>query len=236
MLKALARLPEDRFQTADEMLDALTAIRVREEHGATNSDLAAYLEDIVGAVAGAAAGATDPERPAKAGRMAPPSALVVLAVEAAPPPRTFAAPRTNIAALMAGWVDIVGHAGGEVWERTDGSLLVVWIAQGGLRTCIGRAVSAAEQLQTMTAQAGYRLSAGLAPGVARIATKTGRPHDGWELAGPFYLARWMMNFSAHRGRVLLTEVGADSVRQRTSLLGRVPVQGNRFINLYELDG
>jgi hypothetical protein len=58
--------------------------------------------------------------------------------------------------------------------------------------------------------------------------------EGWELAGPFYLARWMMNLSAHRGRVLLTEVAARQVASRTTLLGRIPLQGNKFINLYEL--
>jgi hypothetical protein len=43
-----------------------------------------------------------------------------------------------------------------------------------------------------------------------------------------------MNLSAHRGRVLLTEVGARQVRGRSGLLGRIPIQGNRYINLYEL--
>ena len=74
----------------------------------------------------------------------------------------------------------------------------------------------------------------MAPGVARISPDTRRPSDGWELAGPFYLARWMMNLSAHRGRVLLTEVGARQVSEATTLLGRIPIQGNRYINLYEL--
>ena len=44
----------------------------------------------------------------------------------------------------------------------------------------------------------------------------------------------MMNLSAHRGRVLLTEVGARQVRKQTTLLGRIPIQGNRYINIYEL--
>ena len=89
-------------------------------------------------------------------------------------------------------------------------------------------------MQQATLRAGYRLSAGVAPGVARISPDSRRPADGWELAGPFYLARWMMNLSAHRGRVLLTEVGRKQVNRRSSLLGRIPIQGNRYINLYEL--
>jgi hypothetical protein len=45
----------------------------------------------------------------------------------------------------------------------------------------------------------------------------------------------MMNLSAHRGRMLLTEVGAKRVGEsRNALLGRVSIQGNRYINLYEL--
>jgi hypothetical protein len=44
----------------------------------------------------------------------------------------------------------------------------------------------------------------------------------------------MMNLSAHRGRVLLTEVGARQVEEGTALLGRIPIQGNKYINLYEV--
>jgi len=113
-------------------------------------------------------------------------------------------------------------------------MLVVWVARGGLRSSIGRAVKTAEELKQLTTQAGYRLSAGVAPGVARVQSDTRRPAEGWELAGPFYLARWMMNLSAHRGRVLLTEVGARQMKERTSSLGRIPIQGSRYINLYEL--
>ena len=162
------------------------------------------------------------------------SAVVVLSVEAAPPPRSIAAPRTSLAALTQEWSGIVSEAGGDAWEHGSGSMLVVWVARGGLRDSIARAVEAAVALQRVTLSAGYRLSAGVAPGVARISSETRRPARGWELAGPFYLARWMMNLSAHRGRVLLTEVGARQVRGRSGLLGRIPIQGNRYINLYEL--
>jgi hypothetical protein len=159
---------------------------------------------------------------------------VVLSIEAAPPPRSIAAPRSSLGHLTQEWASLVDEAGGEIWERGEGSMLVVWVAQGGLRASIGCAVQAAEVIQTATVAAGYRLSAGVAPGVARISADTRRPADGWELAGPFYLGRWMMNLSAHRGRILLTEVGAQRVGGRTNALGRIPIQGNRYINLYEL--
>ena len=44
-----------------------------------------------------------------------------------------------------------------------------------------------------------------------------------------------MNLSAHRGRILLTEVGRKQLsKQATTSLGRISIQGNRFIQLYEL--
>jgi hypothetical protein len=95
-------------------------------------------------------------------------------------------------------------------------------------------VSTAETLQAVTTRAGFRLSAGVAPGVARLSPDTRRPAEGWDLAGPFYLARWMMNLSAHRGRVLLTDVAARQVDRNANLLGRIPIQGNRYINVHEL--
>jgi hypothetical protein len=108
--------------------------------------------------------------------------------------------------------------------------------EGELRESLDSAIQTALQLKTVTKRAGYRLSAGLAPGVARLGPDTRRPGDGWELAGPFYLARWMMNLSAHRGRPLLTEVGANAAGKdhKTALLGRISILGNRYINLYEV--
>jgi hypothetical protein len=70
--------------------------------------------------------------------------------------------------------------------------------------------------------------------MVRLNADSQRPPEGWELAGPFYLARWMMNLSAHRGRILLTEVGARHVHEPVTMLGRIPIQGSRFINLYEV--
>jgi hypothetical protein len=95
-------------------------------------------------------------------------------------------------------------------------------------------VASALRIQQITLDAGYRLSCGVAPGVCRLQADTRRPSLGWELAGPFYLARWMMNLSAHRGRILVTEVGRRQVARATSLLGRIPIEGNRYIGLYEL--
>lgn len=230
LLKALSRRPEDRYQTAGEMLDALSGIMVREGYRVTNTDLANYLMQVIEAVQ-----TQKGRQRTRTGRAMPPSAVVVLAAEASAPPRSVAAPRKTMGSLSQKWEEIVLASEGEVWERSDGSLLVVWIAKGGLRDAIGRAVRTGKALQEVTAEAGYRLSAGITPGVARLMANTRRPSAGWELAGPFYLARWLMNLSAHRGRLLLTEVASKQLEERTNLLGRIPIQGNRFINLHELD-
>ena len=70
--------------------------------------------------------------------------------------------------------------------------------------------------------------------MARISSETKRPSEGWELEGPFYLARWMMNFSVHRGRILITQVYARQLSQNVSLLGRMALQPNQYINIYEI--
>lgn len=230
LLKALERRPENRFQDAGEFLEALTHLMVREGHRATNTDLATYLK----AVMEAPAGGRDGQGKGARFTSIEPSAVVVLAAEASPPPRSLASPRLSLDQLSQSWARVVYDAGGRLWERGDGSILVVWVAPRGIPETIRTVVGCARALQRVTVEAGYRLSAGVAPGVARIAPDTQRPPEGWALAGPFYLARWMMNLSAHRGRVLLTEVGAQEVKDHTTLLGRIPIQGNRHINLYEL--
>jgi serine/threonine protein kinase len=229
LLTALAQRRKDRFQTAAEMLERINVLMVQEHHRATNNDLAAYMKDVI-----EKSGRRRAERRLD-DRAAPPTTVVVLAVEAAPPPRSLASPRVGLADLTRSWRDLVTAAGGEVWEQSDGGMLVVWLAADEVDDALPRAVDSALELQVLTQEAGYRLSAGVAPGVARVLSETSRPPEGWELSGPFYLARWMMNLSAHRGRVLLTEVGARHVGEdRNTLLGRVSIQGNRYINLYEL--
>lgn len=232
LLHALAKKPEDRFQTAERMLEELNAIKVREGHRVTNTDLSEHLKQVISAAKGRAA---EPAMPARAdGQVLPPSPVVVMALEASSPPRSIGTPTSNLGDLLAQWIELVIEAGGEIWEEGEGSMLAVWVARGGLRDALSRAVVLADELQGVTTGAGYRLSVGVAPGVARLQVATKRPGEGWELAGPFYLARWLMNLSAHRARILLTEVGARQVGKETSLLGRIPIQGNRFINLYEL--
>ena len=227
VLKALALRPEDRFPDATVMLEELAALMVREGHRATNHDLASYVKEAI-ELAGKRIGGL-----ARAPSL--PRSVVVLAVEAAPLPRSVAGPRAPLAALTQEWSGYIAEAGGEIWERDEGAMLVVWVTPGDLKGVLQQAVQTALMLRKSTEKAGYRLSAGVAPGVARVEGDGGRPPEGWELAGPFYLARWMMNLSAHRGRVLLTEVGARQLAAGAAApLGRISIQGNRYIKLYEV--
>ena len=229
LFKALALRPEDRFQSAGEMLEAVHTLMVREGHRVSNNDVAAFLKEVIeqsGKAESSSSRAAVDELPA--------STMVVLAVEATPPPRSLSTPKVSLAALTQEWSGIVGDSDGEIWEQGDGSLLVCWRVDDKLRDVITSAVETAIHLRKAAVRVGYRIAAGVAPGVARLDPDVGRPPEGWELSGPFYLARWMMNLSAHRGRILLTEVGARQISDRTFLLGRISIQGNRYINLYEV--
>jgi serine/threonine protein kinase len=227
LLKSLRALPDDRYQDAGAMLEDIGVLMVQEGHRATNNDLAAFVRSIIES-------AGKPQQKKQVESRTAPQAVVVLAVEAAPPPRSLASPKASLAALAQEWAGIVTEAGGEIWERENSSMLVCWHAED-MKSTLVEAVKCTLSLKSVSTNVGYRLSAGLAPGVARIDTASRRPGEGWELAGPFYLARWMMNLSAHRGRPLLTEVGARAVGSLpTHLLGRISILGNRYINLYEV--
>ena len=229
LLRALEPRRRDRFESANEMLEALNRLMVAESHRATNNDLAQYMTDIV-----EKSGSSDVPRRID-DSVAPPATVVVLALEATPPPRSLATPKATLESVTHEWIGVLEAAGGEVWEHCDGGMLVCWTSAEVVADTIGTVVDVTNELREITERAGYRLSAGVAPGVARLHVDDGRPPEGWELSGPFYLARWMMNLSAHRGRILLTEVGAKQVGEgRNALLGRVSIQGNRYINLYEL--
>lgn len=237
LLKALARHPESRFLDAAEMLDALTRIILHEGHRATNHDLSTFLRGVELSASASDTMGADPKNPVSLPRPArgpTPVAVVVMALEGSPPPRSIATPRISLAALGQEWSGLIAESGGEVWESGEGSALVCWMASTGFRETVARAVRAGISLQRLTAQVGYRLSVGITPGVVRIQPDSRRPAEGWELSGPFYLARWMMNLSAHRGRVLLTEVGREQIDEPTTLLGRIPIQTNKYINVYEL--
>ena len=230
LFKGLAKNRKSRYATAGKMLEALSNLMVDEGHRATNNDLAAYLKIVVDAHQGTLPGAMS----VPLSKNLPPTMVISVSLEAASPPRSLATPRLSISEVMRHWSTVIDDSGGEVWERNDGSLLAVWLVGQSLQETIAAVVGTVVRLRRKTKEADYRLSVGIAPGVARISSDTNRPADGWELAGPFYLARWMMNLSAHRGRILITEVIADGLKKKSEMLGRIPIQGNRYINLFEL--
>lgn len=222
LLRALAPRPEDRFPDAATMLDELGALWVREGHRATHADLAAFVREVSG------------EGPPPT-RVQPPTpkGVIVLAAEATAPPRTMAGPKSGQAGVLNAWTGLLAESGAILWEAGENSVLAVWTAED-IGPLLPRAVDVAAALRDTARQAGFRCSAGLAPGVARFDAGSGRPPDGWELAGPFYLARWLMNLSAHSGRPLLTDVGARTAPGRTRWLGRISILGNRTIRVAEL--
>ncbi|MCB9663544.1 MAG: serine/threonine protein kinase [Alphaproteobacteria bacterium] len=223
VLKALARQPEQRFASAGEMLDALGMLMIREGHRATNNDLAAYLQ-IIG--------------PEGADRKVPrvrsmPETLVVVSMEASPEDPTR--PEDEVARLVEGWADELVRAGAQIWERERTSLLGVWTVEEDLSKTLPHVVGAVAELGEIGRAAGCRLAIGVAPGRARIYEDTRRPGRNWELSGPFYLARWMMNLSAHRGRLVITKVGAEHAKAASvERLGKVAIEDGRYIELFEV--
>ena len=116
-------------------------------------------------------------------------------------------------------------------------MLAVWPVTGELGAAIPGILEALGAVRAMTREAGFQFAAGLAPGRARIYVDSRRPSRGWELAGPFYLARWMMNLSAQRGRPLVTRALASASQAGgPKRVGRVAVEEGRFIQLFELPG
>jgi hypothetical protein len=210
------------------VLEALSELMVAEGHRVSNHDLSEFVGSLL---------ETPKNRPTSGSprrATSTPQGVIALALQAFEPPRTLAAPNYPIAKLMGEWTGLIREANGEIWEHDNGCMLVCWTV-GDLDNNLNGAVAVGQKLRRLTQERGYQLSAGLAPGVAQIRSDTKRPPEGWELAGPFYLARWMMNLSAHRGRMLMTEVSArKTANVKTHLLGQISILGNRFINLYEV--
>ena len=228
LFKGLARFPKDRFQNAEEMLIALGEVISQEGLQSTNQNLSEFIKEV-----GIGSGSPNVTLVAHK-KTLPPSSVVILSAEAIHPPRNQNAPRAALSDLIQVWEALVIKSGGEVWERYDGSLLAVWVAKTGLGNAVRRSANVSRRMYNAAKECGYQPGIGISPGVARISSETKRPNEGWELEGPFYLARWMMNFSVHRGRILITQVFARQLSQNVQLLGRMALQSNQYINIYEI--
>ena len=204
VMRLLHHRANDRFQNAQEVLEAISGLMVEESHRVNNAALSNYVGNLIGA------------RPSNQSVQTPKvtasaKGVVVLAAQAFEKPKTLATPSVPIEKLASAWTGFVRNSGGEIWEHVGGSMLACW-ADGELDANLNHAIEVGVKLRKWCHERGYQVSAGIAPGVAQLRSDTGRPPTGWELAGPFYLARWMMNLSAHRGRILLTETGARKTK------------------------
>jgi hypothetical protein len=132
-------------------------------------------------------------------------------------------------------VALATDADGEVWEHHGHTLLVTWVAND-MSPMVHKALGLMVKLHRLGAEHRAPMACGLAPGLAHILEDSGRPPEGWELEGPFYLARWMMSLSVRRGRPVLTRMAARMLPPEVGVasLGKLSVLGAKSVELYEI--
>lgn len=217
LLKALSRDPDHRFADAAAMLEELGLLMVREGHRVTNHDVAAFLASV------GAEGTV--ERVVRAAQ----HTLVVLSAEALPDDAGSDAP------LGASMADALVRAGAQIWEEGDRSVLAIWLAEPDLTAACRKAAEGARSLGDWADEHGAHVSIGMAPGRTRIYDDTRRPGRGWELNGPFYLSRWLMNLAIQRDEVLMTGVVAGHLPEEArTWVGRVETEPGRYLRLAAL--
>ena len=214
--KALSRRADDRYQSADEMLSALREVIVGDGYGASHQDMAAYVREALSDVSELGPHASEVQE-----------AVLVLSM-------STVGGRGRLP-VGSDWVDGLAGEEVEVWERSEHGALLVWRGQP-LEDHAQKALEVAHRVRARLARCEVKVAVGIAPGVTRIHLASGRPPGDWELTGPFYLARWLMNRSGERGRTLVTQRvarwfhGDVGVRQ----LGTVTIQEDRSISVYEV--
>ena len=218
---------KERYPNALRMLEELSSVMSKEGYRATNNDLAQFLRELE------EQGASGTLIQQAKGQPVLPQIIVVVALEIIKPPKTLASPRLSTLEVIKTSKQLIEKHKGSVWERNDGSLIAVWVAQESLELTCRKAMQTTFAIRKYARQSDYRVSAGIAPGVVRIGAQNRPPVGDWQLAGPFYLTRWMMNLSAHRGKVLMTKVVSKCLKNPPQPLGRIQVQANSSIFLYE---
>jgi serine/threonine-protein kinase len=225
--RALAPKVKNRLQSATQFLEELNVIMMSNNFRASNLDLAEYVSRIVKRD-------TPKQASSPVASGAVPTTVVVLAIEAAPPLVTLANPKQTVESLTNDWVKIIQEHEGDIWEREDASMLIVWNGSSDLPWVVSQAAKTARALTNRAQQEGFTTAAGIAPGTVKLQGEKLQPLAGWQLDGPFYLSRWMMNQSTRRGRLLLTEVAHKHADIQTSTpLGKIRIQGDQFITIFE---
>ena len=211
---ALNPVRSERYQTAEEMLEVLGQIRMAEDFSSTNHDLSSYVKRVREGDHTVGQSAVDTR------------GVLVLSVSIA------VATDVDCAEEMR---RLASEASGEVWESAGHTMLVSW-KDDELSPAMKKALGLMVKLHRLGAQYHAKMACGLAPGLTQLDKETGRPPEGWELEGPFYLARWMMALSASRGRPVLTRVAARMLPPEVGVapLGNISVLGAKSLRLYEI--
>ena len=164
VLKGLAKNLNERYPTALKMLEALSQVIVEENHRATNSDLAQFIRDLEHPISNTLV--------AQNAANVLPQTVVVVALEVVRPPRSLATPRLSTQEVMKRWTKLIEKNKGVIWERNDGSMLAVWVAQDSLESTCRRVVNTTLMLKKLAKGAEYNPVLGLPPEWCGWAVKT----------------------------------------------------------------
>ncbi len=194
----------------------------------SNQELASFLADV------RAHGRLQNEEATKLDKA---QSVVVMALQIYEPAGMRAQPALERTSMMSKLSDIARAYGGQLWEQQGASALICWLCPDDVNVGLCQAVAAAQLIRELAEKNNLGGAFGVCPGKVRLQAAANRPPDGWELAGPFYMARWLMNLSTQRGRIVTTKVGALAlVDQPTQLLGQVAIEGGKTITLFGVEG
>ena len=113
----------------------------------------------------------------------------------------------------------------------------------GLNTALQNAAHTAEEIARLSSSAGYQLAVGIVPGKGRIPTDGSVPEGDWQLAGPFYFARWLMNYSFRNGQIIMSELAATHLtgqkglfanRYQPRMIGMLPVVRDTYMKIFQM--
>ena len=172
-----------------------------------------------------------------------PTTVVVLCIEAFQKSSTRSSPTRSLSELEGPWAEVVGKEGGNIWESRAGSLLCIWFVDGDIQEILLKAAHTAEEIAKISSTAGYKVAVGIVPGKGRVPTDGSIPEGDWQLAGPFYFARWLMNYSFKNGQMIMSEVAAEKLqgsrgiytsRYQPRMIGLIPVIKATYMKIFQM--